>query len=139
MGGQVGYDKKPWARVTGKGPWPEMRAYVEASAAYLLTMREKVTRTWGDSPRPVPPGALNVNRIREGVGIELDNEELRERHYLELRSDKVHFVNPQEDEGLPRQRRAACFALTQEGEVWAKQLLAEAEEGDKSWRPDWLR
>src|SRR3981189_3701617 len=65
---QVGYDKKPWARVTGKGPWPEMLAYVEASAAYLLTMRDKVTRTWGDRPRPVPLGALNVNRIREGVG-----------------------------------------------------------------------
>jgi hypothetical protein len=73
------------------------------------------------------------------VGIELDDEELRERHYLELRSDKVHFVNPQEEERLPPQRRAACFALTPEGEVWAKQLLTEAEEGKKSWRPDWLR
>jgi hypothetical protein len=115
-----------------------MRTYVEASAAYLLTMRDKVTRTWGDRPRPVPPGALNVNRIREGVGIDLDNEELRERQYLELRRDTVHFVNPQEAAGLPPQRRAACFALTPEGEAWAEQLLTEAEAGRKSWRPDWL-
>jgi hypothetical protein len=115
-----------------------MRGQVEASAAFLLTMRDKLTRTWGNRPLPVPPGALNGNRFREGVGIDLDNEELRERQYLELGRDTVHFVNPQEAAGLPPQRRAACFALTPEGEAWAEQLLTEAEAGRKSWRPDWL-
>jgi hypothetical protein len=79
------------------------------------------------------------NAIADGCGLNLDEKELREKHYLELRSDKDHFVNPQEEEGLPPQRRAACFALTaEEGEAWAKQQLTEAEAGQKCWRPDWL-
>lgn len=135
---ESGFERKPHARVKGKPPWPEMRPFVEASAAYLLTMHDKVSRTWGDRPRPVPPGALNVNRIREGLGIDFDDVEMREKHYLELRRDKAHFVNPQEEEGVPPQLRAACFALTDEGETWANGLLQQAQAGQKAWRPEWL-
>jgi hypothetical protein len=64
-------------------------------------MRDKVTPTWGERLRPIPPGALHVNRIREGVGIDLDDKELLEKHYLELREDKVHFENPDEENAGP--------------------------------------
>ena len=122
---------------------------IEASAAYLLTMRDKVPRTWGERPRPVPKGALVHMRILEGIkqamksgpGVDLDEYEPRNKHYNELRyhcREQRYFFNPQEAEGLPPQARAACFALTPEGETWATKLLAEAKAGQRSWRPDWL-
>jgi hypothetical protein len=149
-GERVSHDPlPPGGRVKGEPPWPEMEPVIEASGVYLLTMRNKVTRTWGERPRPVPEGALVHMRIVEGIKkammdgprIDLDEYEPRNKHYNELRylcRERLHFVNPQEEEGLPPQRRAACFALTPGGEAWARSLLAEAEAGHKLWRPDWL-
>lgn len=100
-------------------------------------MRDKVPREWGN--RPVPVGALHAKRIQVGIGIPVsqDNDPPANRLFLDMRADKHHFCNPDEERGIPRQRRAACFALTPEGEKWAADLLADYNRGFKSWLKEW--
>ena len=139
MGGKMG----GYGLAGGEGPWPELIPYVERAAVYLLLEWDKVSRTWGKRPRPVPPGALSARIIAEGVGLSGEEsseaKECRAKHYVMLKVQySDYFENPLEREGVSRYKRAACFALTAEGKNWAAELLKEAADG-KPWLLDWRK
>lgn len=118
---------------------PDQKRNLARAAVYLLLMRDKVPRTYGEKSRPVPRGALHAKRIQLGIAIPLSEDDSPEANalFLLMREDKLHFYNPQEEERISRYRRAGCFALTAEGEVWARALLDEHERGLKPWLMDW--
>jgi hypothetical protein len=118
-----------------EGQWVNQKRNLETAALFLLLKRDEVPRTYGDKQRDVPPGALHAKRIQLGIGFTLAEDDLPEpnQFYLSLRKDRVHFYNPQEEAGLSRYERAGCFALTPEGEKWAKALLEDYERGFKRW------
>jgi hypothetical protein len=115
--------------------WVNQKRNLEKAALFLLLKRDEVPRTYGEREREVPPGALHAKRIQLGIGFTLAEDDLPEpnQFYLSLRKDHVHFHNPQEEAGLSRYERAGCFALTPEGERWAKGLLEDHERGFKRW------
>jgi hypothetical protein len=129
---------RPSVHVLAKGAnEADAKRNLEKAAVFLLQMRDKVPRAWGN--RDVPPGALHAKRIQVGIGIPLsaDDDPPANRLFLDIRADKHHFFNPQEEQGIPTPKRAACFALTPDGEKWASDHLADYNRGFKSWLMDW--
>jgi hypothetical protein len=128
-GRQMGKRPSAWVLANSRGTvWPDQKPNLERSAAYLLLMWDKVPRDWGN--RKVPPGALAAKRIQREIGISDDDGPEANQHYMSMKEDTLHFNNP-----VPGY--AACYELTAEGKRWAKELLAEAEDGRKPWLLDW--
>jgi hypothetical protein len=122
-------EKRPsvWVLANG-GKQFDQRRNLETAAVFLLLMSAKVPREWGN--RTVPPPALHDKRIEIGIGFSDSDGPEANQFYLAMKADTVHFNNP-------RPGYVACHELTAEGKRWAEELLAEAEDGRKSWLLDW--
>jgi hypothetical protein len=156
----VGGDKKPYARIKSRPPWPETIPDLERAAVYLLQQWDK-PRAWGKRDTPSP--TLHDNdigfgigmrheaevrkdtEVREGTEIGEDDEtwaEYWEKWYLELKEERV-LVHTEPSSSRyfhnPRAKRTACHELTEAGRAWAEELLADAKSGRKSWLLDWQK